>query len=204
VLDPLGSTSWPNRHLAYFKNLDELLRGEGVTDPLVEIVGPGGVTRLTAPFLNDAARPSPSRLRTLIGDAARYSDQVLRRISVMPLLSLEPAELDSALSMPHRLLVVDRSQRVLAAVARDLPHAECHCVDISFQPLPATADVVVAFNVVCRLEDPKGGMARIAGAVRPGGWLLIDDRSAAAQLGAWPDFVPVAPKTHRRRPATSG
>jgi SAM-dependent methyltransferase len=106
--------------------------------------------------------------------------------------------------MPHRLVVVDRSQRVLAAVARNLPHAQCHCVDITFQPLPVTADVVVAFNVVCRLEDPTAGMACIAAAVRPGGWLLIDDRSAEAHLKTRPDFQPVAPKTHRRRPVSGG
>ncbi|MBN2562261.1 MAG: methyltransferase domain-containing protein [Phycisphaerae bacterium] len=200
MLDPVGSTSWHNRHLACFQRLNDLLLREATHDPTVMLVGPGGVTRAAAWLLNDSARTDRSRPRRLIGDAARYADQVLRRIPAMPLRSLEPAEIESTLSMPHRLIVVDRSQRILAAVARDVPQAECHCLDITFQPLPTTADVVIAFNTICRLDDPPAGMARVVAAVHPGGWLLIDDRSAARHLKAWPEFAPVAPKIHRRDP----
>lgn len=199
MLDPLGSTSWHHRHLVHFQRLNELLVGEAIGLPTILIVGPGGVSRWASPFLNDAADEDASRIRRLVGDAARYSDHLLRRIPRMPLSSLEPIELTRALTMPHELVVADRSQRVLAAVARDLPRATCHCVDISFQPLPVTADVVVAFNVVCRLEARADrGMAAVAAAVRPGGWLLIDDRSAAAHLADRQEFVRVGSKTYRR------
>ena len=198
MLDPLGSTSWHHRHLGPFQTLNELLLAEAVEGPTVLIVGPGGVSRLASPFLNDAADGDASKVRRLLGDVARYSDHLLRRIPRMPLASLEPIELTRSLTMAHELVVADRSQRVLAAIARDLPGTVCHCVDISFQPLPLTADVVVAFNVVCRLEqDAAKGMAGVAAAVRPGGWLLMDDRSAAAHLSNHPGFVRVAPKTFR-------
>jgi len=199
VLDPLGSTSWHHRHLGPFQTLNELLVAEAVERPTVLIVGPGGVSRLASPFLNDAADADAPKIRRLLGDAARYSDHLLRRIPRMPLASLEPLELTRSLTMPHDLFVVDRSQRVLAAIARDLPGTVCHCVDISFQPLPVTTDVVVAFNVVCRLEEQAAtGMAAVAAAVQPGGWLLMDDRSAEAHLSNHPGFVRVAPKTFRR------
>jgi len=198
VLDPVGSTSWHNRHLRSFEVLSGLLQREGPADPTVMIVGPGAVTRAAAVLLNDAAAAGRRPVRSLIGDAARYADQLLRRIPGLPLRTLEPVELESVLPAIHRLVVVDRSRRVLDAVARDLPHAECHCLDITFQPLPGPAHVVVAFNVVCRLEAPAAGMARIAGAVQPGGWLLIDDRSAAAHLSAFPAFRSVAPKIRQR------
>lgn len=162
------------------------------------IIGPGAVTTATAPLLNDGDVQRRSRLRELIGDAARYADQVLRRIPIMPLRSLEPVELERVLAVPHRLVVVDRSQRVLKAVARDVPEVECRCVDIEITPLPLVADVVVAFNVICRLTDPAAGMRQVADAVRPGGWLLMDDRSAEAHLRERGDFVAVAPKIHRR------
>jgi len=165
----------------------------------VVIVGPGAVTRAAARLLNDAAEPRPNRLRKLIGDAARYGDQVLRRIPGMPLRSLEPAEVDSSLSMPHRLVVVDCSRRVLAAVSCSMPHAECHRIDIAASPLPVQGDVVVAFNVICRLDDPPAGMFHVAAAVRPGGLLLMDERSAQVHLTAYPEFTPVAPKIYRRR-----
>lgn len=165
------------------------------------IVGPGGVTRLAAPLLNDAARPTVSPLRKLVGDGARYADQLLRRVPVLPLRSLEPVELSAALPMEHDLVVIDRSRRVLAAVRRDLPRARCHQCDISVDDIPVTADVVVAFNVVCRLErNAAAGMARVVAAVRANGWLLIDDRSAEAHLDALQAFRREAHKTWRREP----
>ena len=199
MLQSVGSTSWHNRHLGFFRKLNELLVAEAVDRPVVMIVGPGAVTRATAWLLNDAAVSQPSRLRKLIGDAARYADQVLRRVPMTRLRSLEPVEVESSLTMPHRLVVVDCSQRILIAVAESLPHAECHLVDIAAQPLPVEADVLIAFNVICRLDDPAGGMARVTAAVRPGGWLLMDERSAEAHLGAYPQFSRVAAKTYRRR-----
>jgi SAM-dependent methyltransferase len=203
-LDAVGSTSWHNRHLVCFQRLDELMSRDAAGHPVVMIVGPGAVTRAAAGLLNDDANPQASKPRKWIGDLARYADQLLRRIPPMPLRSLEPVELESALSVPHRLVVVDRSRRVLAAVARDVPHAECHCLDITFLPLPTAADVVVAFNVICRLDDQPAGMAHVAAAVRPGGWLLIDDRSATAHLKAGSRFTSVAPKIHRRSPEADG
>lgn len=187
--------------MAYFVRLDELLAEGGADRPCVMVVGPGGVTRAASWLLNDAARPA-SAVRKLIGDAARYGDQLLRRVPLMPIVSLEPLEVERTLRRPHRLVVVDRSRRVLAAVRRDIPHAARHCLDLTREPVPEQADVVIAFNVICRLDDPAAGMRHVAEAVRPGGWLLMDDRSAAAHLAASFGFDKVAPKTHRRsRPA---
>jgi len=196
VFDPVGSTSWHNRHKAYFDRLGALLAESGPADPTVMIVGPGAVTAIAAPFLNDAARTT-SALRKLIGDAARYSDQLLRRIPLMPLRSLEPLEVEAALAFPHHLIVVDRSQRALAAVARDLPNARCITCDLVAASPAATADVIIAFNVVCRMDDAAAGMANLVKCLKPDGLLMMDDRSAK-------DFLPrtgfkeIAPKTYRQ------
>jgi hypothetical protein len=199
ALDSVGSTSWHNRHARVFDRLRESVAKIGIARATVMIVGPGGVTRLLSPLLNDSAQ-TPSALRKLLGDAARYSDQLLRRIPIMPLVSLEPLEVSAALAMPHDMIVVDRSRRVLAAVARDLPHSKVHCVDISRESIPATADVVIAFNVVCRLEPimQPTGMNHVAAAVRPGGLLMMDDRTAKAHLSAHAEFSPECEKTYRR------
>lgn len=198
LLDPVGSTSWHNRHLSCFKKLDELLRAAGASRPTIMLIGPGGVTRVAGWFLNDSAIQKPSAIRKLVGDAARYGDQLLRRIPWMPLASLEPMELQSVLSMPHELVVVDRSRRILSAIRRQLPHAKCLLADVSFQRPSVEADVVIAFNVVCRLDDPAAGMGNIVSAVRPGGLLLMDDRSAEAHLSPSFGFECAASKTYRR------
>ncbi len=201
-MDSVGSTSWHNRHQSALRGLCELLLAEGLANPTVMIVGPGGVSRVLAPMLNDSAREDASSGRKLLGDLARYADQLLRRVPIAPLVSLEPLEVSRALSMPHRLVVVDRSRRVLAAVQRDLPLAETYCMDISREAIPEQADAVIAFNVVCRLDvDAQPiGMSHVTSAVRPGGLLLIDDRSARANLPGDGLFVTLGNKTHRRRP----
>lgn len=196
MFDPVGSTSWHNRHKVYFDRLNVLLAEGGAAPPTVMIIGPGAVTTIASPFLNDAARPTSS-IRKLIGDAARYGDQLLRRIPMMPLRSLEPLEVESALTTPHELVVVDRSRRALAAVARDLPKARCIPCDLMVAGPGLQADAVVAFNIICRLERPADGMRHLINAVRPGGFLLIDDRSSQVHLPPG-QFVEIAPKTHRR------
>jgi SAM-dependent methyltransferase len=183
--------------------LDDILRAEGTSNPTVMIIGPGAVTRLASPFLNDAAALRTGAFRKLVGDAARYGDQLLRRVPFMPLTSLEPRELEASLSMPHRLVVVDCSLRILKSICASLPSAECHCVDLALSAPPLTADVVIAFNVVCRLHDPAKGMRHVAQAVRPGGWLLIDDRSANSYRSGLSDFEAVASKIHRRASSSS-
>lgn len=198
VFDPVGSTSWHNRHLSAFRRLDGLLREHGPANPEIMIVGPGGVSTLAAPFLNDAENAGASRLRKLIGDAARYGDQAMRRIPGMPLRTLEPIELTRTLTVPHRLIVVDRSRRILESVARQAPGAACYLVDVSFQKPPVAADVIIAFNVICRLDDPEAGLANVVGALREGGFLLMDDRSARGRIDAWPELCRVAEKTYRR------
>lgn len=206
-MDSVGSTSWHNRHLSVFHTLDELLRADGVKHPAIVLIGPGAVTRLAAPFLSDGSRRA-GPLRQLIADVARYADQVVRRVPFASLRSLEPVELQATLSMPFELTVVDRSARVLEAVARDLPGVRRLQMDIATQPItpaainasaaPLLAEVVIAFNVICRSSDPPRAMQHVIDVIRPGGYLLVDDRSAAACLLEHP-FEHVAPKIHRRR-----
>lgn len=197
LFDPVGSTSWHHRHLPFFKKLDEILHAEGPPNPQIMIVGPGGVTRAAAWLLNDAGNPDASAVRKLLGDAARYSDQLLRRIPLMSLVSLEPHEVQRTISVPHQLIVVDRSARILASVRRDIPEAVCVLNDISSSPFSLQADVIIAFNVICRLEQPAAGTNHLTAALRPRGLLLIDDRSAESHLDR-NLFAQVAPKTWRR------
>src|SRR5262249_43133599 len=131
----------------------------------------------------------------------RSSDQLLRRISWLPLASLEPIEVEAALSVPHRLAIADISDRVLAAVGRDLPQAALYHIDLSAAPLPFKADGILAFNVFCRIDRGGIAMQNLLAGLRPGGLLLADDRSTSRFLPQ-DQFERVAEKTHRRRPSS--
>lgn len=200
AMQSIGSTSWPNRHRHAFQRLAARLSAVS-GEPTVLIVGPGAATRLMRPFLADAAAPRPGAGRFLT-DLARFADQLLRRLPWVSLVSLEPAELRQVIGRPVRWTIVDRSQRVLRAVAEDLPDAAFHEIDIARQSIPVAADVVVAFNVVPRTDDPPAAMRHVAAAVRPGGYLLVDDRSAGRWLPGPPAFEKIDEKLYRRAPAT--
>ena len=173
----VGSTSWPRRNWAYFKRLAPYVARMPGT-PAVLLIGPGAATRCVSRYLADAARPSGNRLARWRSDLARFADQALRRIPGIALISFEPLELREAIDRPHRLIVVDDSDRVLAAVKRDLPAADCQRIDISRSYISFNADVVIAFNVISRTTDGEAATQHVVNAVRPGGLLLLDDRSA--------------------------
>ncbi|MEE8169076.1 MAG: methyltransferase [Phycisphaerae bacterium] len=175
--------------------MDGLLR-EQPGPVRVTLVGPGAVTRWCRPWLRDAAR-EVSGPRRWLHDLARYADQGLRRLPGVPLVSLEALELHRALRVPHELTVVDVSARVLAAVGRDVPEARCLRLNLAEEALAGEFDVVVAFNVISRVADGAAAMRRLFAGVRPGGLLLVDDRSARRFLP--PDgFRRVAAKTYER------
>ncbi len=200
MFDRVGSTSWSGRHTRAFSRLADLLAADGSAGaPRVLVVGPGAVTRLMRPLLRDASVDRPGRLRGRLRDLARYADQFLRRVVVLPLVSPEMIELRAALPSA-RWIVVDRSRRVLRAVKRDVPAADCIRADLSTTPLPQQADVVVAFNVVPRTRSPQRATQHVLAAVRPGGLLLVDDRTAETGLPGPPSFTPLGDKVYRRGP----
>lgn len=173
----VGSTSWPRRNWAHFQRLAaHVSRIPG--EPAILLIGPGAATRSMSRYLTDASKPPSSKFARWRGDLARYADQALRRVPGIALVSFEPLELREAISRPHRLIVVDDSDRVLAAVKRDFPAADCHRIDISRSYIPFNADVVIAFNVISRTSDGEAATQHIANAVAQGGLLMLDDRSA--------------------------
>lgn len=199
MFDHVGSTSWPRRNFAYLQRLAGLL-ATWPSDPLIAIVGPGAATHLMSRFLADAGDDTNAKRSGYLSDLARYADQLLRRIPALPLVSFEPLELDRLIARPHRIAVVDRSARVLAAVKRDLPLADIHHCDVVVSTPPITADAVVAFNVVSRTSDPGAATAHIVAAVKPGGLLMMDDRSASQWLASTNvAFDLIEGKLYRRR-----
>lgn len=200
MFDYVGSTSWPRRNFAYLQRLAvQLATWPG--EPLIAVVGPGAATRLMSPFLADAGTDAIAKRSGYLSDFARYTDQLLRRIPMLPLISFEPLEVDRLVARRHRMAVIDRSARVLAAVKRDLPRADVYRCDVVASPLPVLADAVVAFNVVSRTSDPSTATAHIVAGVKPGGLLMMDDRSANEWLTATNiAFDRIEEKLYRRRP----
>jgi SAM-dependent methyltransferase len=76
-------------------------------------------------------------------------------------------------SMGH-VVVTDLDTRYLEGL--ELPHTEIRRHDIAVDPLPSgTFDVVHARLVLVHVPQRDRALARMAAAVRPGGWLLVEE-----------------------------
>lgn len=82
--------------------------------------------------------------------------------------------LTAHLARGRRLLLVDRSLRALFTAARGERSAQLLLGEAEALPLaPESADAVVAANVIDLLGDPMPFLVRAAGALRPGGRLVL-------------------------------
>jgi len=75
------------------------------------------------------------------------------------------------------VLVTDIDPRFLAALAAaGRPHVEVVRHDIGVDPLPAASfDLVHARLVLIHVPEAAAALARLAAALRPGGWLVVED-----------------------------
>ena len=72
------------------------------------------------------------------------------------------------------VLATDLDTRFLDAIAR--PNLEVRKHDVVSDDLPAESfDLIHARQVFSSVPDPGQAMKRVAGALRPGGWLLVED-----------------------------
>lgn len=198
MFEPVCTTSWPRRHWQTFGKLAKLL-AEEPADPVIVLIGPGGVSRPMRRLMPAQTDVRPAKWRRAIRNLPRFMDQALRRIPVMPLVSYEPAELAALIQRPYRLVAVDISRRVLTAVKREYPLTQTYCVDLAREPIPVMGDVVIVFSVLTRTADPPRAMQHVLGSLRPGGLIVIDDRSANNWLPGPPAFVPVVEQIFRRQ-----
>ncbi len=171
------STTWADRHHQSFHRLSELLQARGSTAPLVLDIGPGAVAAILAGLFPGQAGAELSARQRWRRSLARRLDMLLRRVPWIKLHTFEPVELSRVLPPDHRLVVIDSSDRVLRAVQRALPQAQCHRLDICRRAIPYRADVIVCYNVLTLLPDGAKAFRHLLDALAGGGLLLIDNRS---------------------------
>lgn len=94
------------------------------------------------------------------------------------------------------VVATDLDTRFLAALT--FPNLEVRCHDLLLDPLEADAfDLIHARFVVEHLRDRSTALRHLAAALRPGGWLLIEDTDSATWLPA-PEVAPEAAALFQR------
>ncbi len=79
-----------------------------------------------------------------------------------------------------RVVATDLQTKFLEAI--DAPNLEVHRHDITEEDLePDAFDLVLARKVLEHLPNPSAALRRMAAAVRPGGWLYLEDTDLASR-----------------------
>ena len=177
----LHTTTWKQRNSDMLARVFEEAAASVGPRPTIMDVGPGAGS---APWMRlhpGGKSRHWNKGQRLWGAVARIGDTIGRALPVGPLSCPELQEifLLSRSLDPARIHVVDIEFRVLAAAqrtARQLgnePLFMYHRVDVATQPLPVTADIVIAYQVIERTANLAAAHAAIAAAVRPGGLLSV-------------------------------
>ena len=177
----LHTTTWKDRNADMLARVFEVAAQRIGPRPTIMDIGPGAGS---APWMRlhpGGKTRDWNRGQRFWGTIARVGDTVGRALPVGPLSCPELREvflLSRGLD-PVRIHVVDIELRVLAAAQREARQVGnerlfmYHRVDVATQPLPVTADIVIAYQVVERTTSKTTALATIAAAVRLGGLLSV-------------------------------
>ncbi len=180
----ISTTTWPERHRDTFADLGKHL-AENFHSPLTVLeVGPGAVTRLLKDRMPAGVGKDLPWLANRYRTVLRNVDGLLRRLTPLPLGSYEPGELKRVLPVGSRLIVADISRSVIEAVSRQYGDIEARVFDFQAGPFTEPVEVVVCLCVLVRASEPAKLFANLYRSIRPGGVLVMDERSRVSFGGA--------------------
>jgi len=194
----LSTTTWPQRHVTTFAELTHWIKKLGMDAPTVLEVGPGAVSAILAGHLaagegSDLSWPA-NRWRAVL----RNLDSIFRRLPGTALHSYEPGELLQVLPQGSTLTVVDISERVIDAIRKQYPQVQTCLFDFSTGRFDRTVDVIVCLCVLVRAAEGREIFSNLYNSLRPGGLLVIDNRSCTKFVSAGTPLEKLASQIWRK------
>jgi SAM-dependent methyltransferase len=175
-----STTTWPKRHTATFLELSRWLNQSALTDsPKVLEIGPGAVSCWLKDRLSAGEGHELSWLANRYRAFLRNLDGIIRRLPYVDLTSYEPAELLSVLPKKISLYVADISPNVIAAIKKQYPNVHASVFDFTKQSFSPRMDAIVCLCVLVRAEKPEVMFEKIYDSLKPGGILVMDNRSCS-------------------------
>ena len=177
----LHTTTWKNRNSDLLERIMDAARHLALPHPVIMDIGPGAGSAFWLRLHPGGKIRQWTWSERVLGGIGRTGDSIWRSLPAgsFSCPEVEEVYLASRHLNPERIEVVDVEFRVLKAAlatARLVGNEALftfHRVDVATQPLPTTADLVIAYQVIERTPDRHAALRTIAAAVRPGGLLSI-------------------------------
>jgi hypothetical protein len=180
------ATTWPQRHRGTFTEFGQWLAKGNLSAPTILEVGPGAVTTLLYNQLRPGEGSKLSWWANRYRAFLRNLDGLLRRLPNLELKSYEPGELQTVLPAGAKHIVADISSAVVEAIHNQYPAVEACVYDFAENTYPIPVDGIVCLCVLVRAREPKKIFKNIYLSLKPGGLLVMDNRSCTSFGG--PEF----------------
>lgn len=178
----LGLT-WPQRNAERLQKTKDTAIKLGMQHPTILEIGPGGLVHFLAPYF-----PSGKRKEWDIYDLISYKilrnlEPFVRLPGLFQLRTTEPEEIVDVFRdlEPKEIYVVDCEPRVIDAAKRKVESLglgnlfDFHCMDVASGQMPYKADIVLAYRVIPRTNNPRAALENIASSVKSNGILSLNE-----------------------------
>jgi len=175
----LGTTTYGNRNTERIAKAKQEAISRGLIRPSIIEIGAGGVINFLSYFFHDMEHKDRGKFKRMNYGLVKIAESVLRKTGIFNLETFETEEIiDSFRDLnPRKVYIVDIESKVIDAVRKKiLPQKpnmslEFGLIDVSREQLPHTGDIILAYNVLERVENKDYAVSSIANAVNGGGLL---------------------------------
>lgn len=175
----LGTTTWRKRNTGKLETTKAAALKFGLTQPVIVEYGPGAAVKNILSKLPEGSKAEWSTGQKIRRDFIKVSESILRKTRLFKLETTEPEEILEIFGdlKPKKIHVIDRDVPVLEAVQRQLSDHplqvpfETHLVNLNTDTFPHQGDIVIAYNVAKRTENPEASLQKIANSTKAGGLL---------------------------------
>ena len=174
----LGTTTWRNRNTEKIKELHSFAKNEGITSPSISIIGPGGIVKRFSDVSPTGSKEALSKKQKIAKLIIHQFESLIRKTNKFTLKSFETEEIINELADLNPVLfkIYDIHEKVLRTILLDGYPMEIRRIimDVCKEKFSETSDIVFAYNIIQRTEDPLKTFENIISHVKENGLLSLD------------------------------
>lgn len=178
----LGTTTRKRRNIPQLERTREAAKELGLINPIIINYGPGGVINFLINHLPEEKKIYQNKIIKYQKGLIKLAESVLRKTNLFSLETSEPKEIIYTLQhlSPKIMYVVDKERKVIAAVEKMVKQnkflfpIKSYNLDIQEYQFEQQGDIVIAYNIVQRTNNPVKALNHIANTTNIGGLLSVN------------------------------